>query len=69
MSKGMEVGIGNPLGARALHLLKNTRAITFTGALSRTASARPCLSGCIRMKNQDVDLYSRVPLGTKVVFF
>jgi lipoprotein-anchoring transpeptidase ErfK/SrfK len=26
-------------------------------------------SGYIRMKDQDVDLYSRVPLGTKVVFF
>ena len=62
----MEGGPENPLGARALYLGSTLYRIhgtnqpwTIGGAVS---------SGCIRMRNEDVmDLYDRVPVGTKVV--
>ncbi|WP_378944087.1 L,D-transpeptidase [Mesorhizobium sp. ANAO-SY3R2] len=62
----MEGGPDNPLGARALYLGSTLYRIhgtnqpwTIGGAVS---------SGCIRMRNEDVmDLYERVPVGTKVV--
>ena len=62
----MAGGPANPLGARALYLGSTLYRIhgtnqpwTIGGAVS---------SGCIRMRNEDVvDLYERVPVGTKVI--
>lgn len=62
----MEGGPENPLGARALYLGSTLYRIhgtnqpwTIGGAVS---------SGCIRMRNEDVmDLYDRIPVGTRVV--
>lgn len=62
----MEGGVENPLGARALYLGDTLYRIHGTNAPSTIG--RAVSSGCIRMRNQDVeDLYERVPVGTKVV--
>jgi L,D-transpeptidase catalytic domain len=55
----------NPLGVRALYLGSSTYRIHGTDAPWTIGTA--VSKGCIRMYNQDVlDLYPRVPLGTKV---
>jgi lipoprotein-anchoring transpeptidase ErfK/SrfK len=69
-AKGMDGGIGNPLGARALYLFKNGKDTRYRihGTTEPDSIGKAVSSGCIRMMNQDViDLYSRIPLGTKVV--
>jgi lipoprotein-anchoring transpeptidase ErfK/SrfK len=69
-ASGMEGGIGNPLGARALYLFKDGKDTHYRihGTTEPDSIGKAVSSGCIRMMNQDViDLYSRVPLGTKVV--
>lgn len=67
---GLKGGPKNPLGARALYLYKGKRDTLFrihgTTAPWTIGSARS--NGCIRMVNEHViDLYERVPIGTKVV--
>lgn len=61
----MAGGPRNPLGARALYLgssMYRIHGTTDPGSIGRAAS-----SGCIRMLNDDViDLYERVPVGTRV---
>ncbi|OJY74129.1 MULTISPECIES: L,D-transpeptidase [unclassified Rhizobium] len=67
---GMEGGPQNPLGARALYLFKNGKDTLFRihGTNEPQSIGHAVSSGCIRMMNQDViDLYRRVPPGTKVV--
>lgn len=67
---GMRGGPGNPLGARALYLWKNNRDTLFRihGTFEPWTIGKTVSSGCIRMINQDVmDLYGRIPVGTKVV--
>ena len=55
----------NPLGVRGLYLGSSTYRIHGTDAPWTIGSA--VSKGCIRMYNEDVlDLYPRVPLGTKV---
>lgn len=55
----------NPLGVRALYLGASTYRIHGTDAPWTIGSA--VSKGCIRMYNEDVlDLYPRVPLGTRV---
>lgn len=69
-AKGMEGGIGNPLGARALYLFKDGKDTRYRihGTTEPDSIGKAVSSGCIRMMNQDViDLYSRIPLGTRVV--
>jgi lipoprotein-anchoring transpeptidase ErfK/SrfK len=80
-AKGMEGGSRNPLGARALYLFEgkcngnNTRTAACKDTLYRlhgtsdeNSIGKAVSSGCIRLLNQDIiDLYERVPLGTKVV--
>ena len=69
-ASGMEGGTGNPLGARALYLFKDGKDTRYRihGTTEPDSIGKAVSSGCIRMMNQDViDLYSRVPLGTKVV--
>lgn len=67
---GMPGGAGNPLGPRALYLYDNGRDTMFRihGTTEPHTIGKAVSSGCIRMFNQDViDLYNRVPVGTKVV--
>ncbi|MDO8874763.1 MAG: L,D-transpeptidase [Pseudolabrys sp.] len=69
-SGGMEGGANNPLGARALYLFKNGKDTLFRihGTNEPETIGQAVSSGCIRMMNQDViDLYRRVPTGSKVV--
>ncbi|MFA5901354.1 MAG: L,D-transpeptidase, partial [Hyphomicrobium sp.] len=55
----------NPLGVRALYLGSSTYRIHGTDAPWTIGTAAS--KGCIRMYNRDVlDLYPRVPVGTKV---
>lgn len=67
---GMEGGIDNPLGARALYLFKDGRDTLFRihGTNQEWSIGKAVSSGCIRMLNQDViDLNRRVPTGSKIV--
>jgi lipoprotein-anchoring transpeptidase ErfK/SrfK len=62
----MAGGPGNPLGARALYLGATVYRIHGTNAPDTIGHA--VSSGCFRLVNNDVtDLYSRVPVGTKVI--
>jgi lipoprotein-anchoring transpeptidase ErfK/SrfK len=67
---GMAGGIKNPIGARALYLWQGNKDTLFRlhGTNEPSSIGHAVSSGCIRLLNQDViDLYNRVPLGTKVV--
>ncbi|MCB1503270.1 MAG: L,D-transpeptidase [Bauldia sp.] len=62
----MAGGEGNPLGARALYLGDTVYRIHGTNQPRTIGHA--VSSGCFRLVNPDViDLYGRVPVGTKVV--
>lgn len=66
----MAGGIENPLGARALYLFQGNKDTLFRihGTNEPDTIGKAVSSGCIRMMNADViDLYKRVPVGTKVV--
>ena len=66
----MPGGPDNPLGARALYLHDNGRDTLFRihGSNEPWTIGHAVSSGCFRMRNEDViDLYARVPVGTKVV--
>jgi len=68
---GMEGGIQNPLGARALYLFNASGRDTFlrihgTNAPRTIGSA--VSNGCVRLVNSHIsDLYNRVPLRTRAV--
>ncbi|WP_245258631.1 L,D-transpeptidase [Methylopila sp. M107] len=67
---GMPGGPSNPLGARSMTLWQGNKDTLFRihGTIEPYSIGKAVSSGCIRMMNQDViDLYDRVPLGTKVV--
>lgn len=67
---GMEPGLHNPLGARALYLYENGRDTLYRihGTNEAWSIGKAVSSGCIRMFNQDViDLYNRVNTGSNVV--
>ncbi|NDW04562.1 L,D-transpeptidase family protein [Jiella sp. 40Bstr34] len=67
---GMDPGLSNPLGARALYLYQNGKDTLFRlhGTPEWWTIGTAASSGCIRLMNQDiVDLYERVPMGAKVV--
>ncbi len=62
----MAGGIGNPLGARAMYL--GSTLYRIHGSNEPWTIGQNVSSGCIRMRNEDVeDLYNRVHIGTKVV--
>ncbi len=62
----MAGGPGNPLGARALYLGATVYRIHGTNQPKTIGHA--VSSGCFRLVNPDVvDLFDRVPVGTKVV--
>jgi lipoprotein-anchoring transpeptidase ErfK/SrfK len=67
---GMEGGLGNPLGARALYLYRGGQDTYFRlhGTNEPDSIGQAVSSGCIRLFNQDIiDLYNRAPVGTSVV--
>lgn len=62
-------GPSNPLGARALYLFQNGRDTYYRihGTNAPKSIGRSVSNGCIRMLNEHaIDLYNRVPVGTKV---
>jgi lipoprotein-anchoring transpeptidase ErfK/SrfK len=69
-ANGMEGGIRNPLGARALYLWQGNKDTLYRlhGTNEPASIGHAMSSGCIRLLNQDViDLYNRVPVGAKVI--
>jgi lipoprotein-anchoring transpeptidase ErfK/SrfK len=69
-ANGMDGGPQNPLGARAMYLYQGGKDTLYRihGTAEQRSIGRAVSSGCIRMLNADViDLYERVPVGTKVV--
>src|SRR5215468_1073944 len=66
LPRWMAGGPGNPLGARAMNIGTTVYRIHGTNAPQTIGQA--VSSGCFRLVNDDViDLYSRVPVGTKVM--
>ena len=62
----MAGGPGNPMGARAMYLGTTVYRIHGTNRPDTIGTA--VSSGCFRLVNADViDLYERVPVGTKVI--
>jgi lipoprotein-anchoring transpeptidase ErfK/SrfK len=62
----MAGGPGNPLGARALYLGGTVYRLHGTNQPQTIGQA--VSSGCFRLVNTDIiDLYDRVPVGTKVI--
>ncbi|HWK93931.1 MAG TPA: L,D-transpeptidase [Pseudolabrys sp.] len=62
----MAGGPGNPMGAAALYIGTTVYRIHGTNAPQTIGQA--VSSGCFRLVNEDIqDLYSRVPVGTKVI--
>lgn len=67
---GVEGGLASPLGSRALYLFQNGRDTHFRihGTNDLPSIGNSGSAGCIRMFNHDIiDLYERVPIGTRVV--
>ena len=68
---GMPGGrLDNPLGARALYLFQGDQDTLYRlhGTIDAASIGKAVSSGCVRLLNQDViDLYNRVPIGTKVI--
>jgi lipoprotein-anchoring transpeptidase ErfK/SrfK len=66
----MKGGIENPLGARALYLYKDGRDTQYRihGTNAPQTIGGAVSSGCIRMLNEEViELFDKVPIGTKVI--
>ena len=62
----MAGGPGNPMGARALYIGETVYRLHGTNQPQTIGSA--VSSGCFRLVNNDiVDLYERVPVGTKII--
>jgi lipoprotein-anchoring transpeptidase ErfK/SrfK len=67
---GLDGGLTNPLGPRALYLYQGNRDTLFRihGTTEPWSIGKAVSSGCIRLLNQDIiDLYDRVPTDTQVV--
>ncbi|WSG99528.1 L,D-transpeptidase (plasmid) [Rhizobium johnstonii] len=67
---GLEGGPLNPLGPRALYLYADGEDTLYRlhGTVEPWTIGTMVSSGCIRFLNQDIiDLYRRVPVGTKVI--
>lgn len=70
LAKGVEGGIHNPLGARALYLYQGGQDTLYRihGTNEPWSIGKSVSSGCIRLLNHDIiDLHKRVPRGSKVV--
>ncbi|CAL8980767.1 putative L,D-transpeptidase ErfK/SrfK [Rhodoplanes serenus] len=69
-AQGLPGGPENPLGPRALYLYRDGQDTYYRlhGTDEPATIGTMVSSGCIRLINQDIiDLYRRVPVGTKVV--
>jgi lipoprotein-anchoring transpeptidase ErfK/SrfK len=67
---GMPGGPDNPIGARALYLWQGNKDTLYRihGTNEPWTIGHNVSSGCIRLTNDDIaDLYSRTPVGTKVI--
>ncbi len=67
---GMEPGLKNPLGARALYIFQNKEDTLYRihGSPEWWTIGKSVSSGCVRMLNQDViDLHARVQSGTPIL--
>jgi lipoprotein-anchoring transpeptidase ErfK/SrfK len=67
---GLPGGPENPLGPRALYLYRDGHDTFFRlhGTTEPETIGSAVSSGCIRLFNQDIiDLFNRVPVGTKVI--
>lgn len=70
LAGGMEPGLTNPLGPRALYLFRDGVDTLYRihGTTEAWSIGKAISSGCIRLFNQDIlDLYGRVPVGAVVV--
>lgn len=69
-ANGLEGGIRNPLGARALYLYRDGKDTLYRihGTNEPWTVGKAASSGCIRLFNQDIlDLHKRVRNGSRVV--
>ncbi|WDR03016.1 L,D-transpeptidase [Devosia algicola] len=67
---GMEPGLENPLGARALYIFEDGKDTLYRlhGNMDVHSIGRAISSGCVRLLFQDViDLYQRVPDGSPIL--
>lgn len=67
---GMEPGLQNPLGARALYIYEGGKDTLYRlhGTAEVASIGHAVSSGCVRLLNQDIcDLYDRVPAKTRIV--
>lgn len=67
---GMEPGVMNPLGARALYIFQNGNDTLYRlhGSPEWNSIGKSVSSGCVRLVNHDiVDLYERVPYHARIV--
>lgn len=67
---GMNGGLANPLGARALYIFQNGQDSLFRihGTPEWRSIGKAVSSGCVRMLNQDViDLYDRLPEKSEII--
>ena len=67
---GVEGGLNNPLGARAIYLYQNGRDthLRIHGTIAPETIGTNSSNGCFRMVNEHVmDLYKRVKIGTNVI--
>lgn len=67
---GLEPGLRNPLGARAMYIFQNGKDTLYRvhGTPDWQSVGKAVSSGCVRMFNQDViDLYDRVANKTEIV--
>ena len=67
---GMDPGILNPLGARALYIFRNGEDTLYRlhGNPEWQSIGKAVSSGCVRLVNHDiVDLYDRVPYHARIV--
>lgn len=67
---GMQPGLENPLGARALYLHNRggDTGYRLHGSPEWWSIGKAMSSGCIRLMNQDIiDLYERAEIGAKVI--
>ncbi len=67
---GMQPGLANPLGARALYIFKNGKDTLYRlhGTPEAFSIGKSVSSGCVRFLNHDIiDLYRRMPNGSAIV--
>lgn len=70
LAGGLDGGLKNPLGARALYLYQGGKDTLYRihGTNEPWSIGTSVSSGCIRLLNQDIiDLHRRVPKGSRVV--